>query len=55
MAEFNYIVLIHQIDVFLAELGTSEIIDGKKARNQLLDLRSLCTAMETENHIQSVI
>jgi hypothetical protein len=50
MAEFNYIVLIHQIDVFLAELGTSGMVDGDKARDQLIDLRLMCTAMEEEKN-----
>jgi hypothetical protein len=49
MAEFNYTLLIHQIDVFLAELGTSGIVDGEKARNQLIDLRILCMSMEAES------
>lgn len=48
MAEFNYAVLIYQIDVFLAELGTSGIVDARKARDQLMDLRLMCMTMETE-------
>ena len=51
MAEFNYIVLVHQIDVFLAELGTSGIVDGDKARDQLIDLRLMCMSMEAESHV----
>lgn len=49
MAEFNYAVLIYQIDVFLAELGTSGIVDARKARDQLMDLRLMCMSMEAEN------
>lgn len=48
MAEYNFIVLIHQIDIFLSELGTSGIVDGAKARDQLMDLRSMCMNMEAE-------
>lgn len=48
MAEFNYVVLIHQIDVYLSELGTSGIVDGAKARDQLMDLRLMCMTMEAD-------
>lgn len=51
MAEFDYAVLIYQIDVFLAELGTTGLVDARKARDQLMDLRLMCMTMETENLI----
>jgi hypothetical protein len=37
------------IDEFLKELGTSGMVDGDKARNQLLDLRSMCNRLEFED------
>ncbi len=49
MAEYDYAVLIYQIDVFLAELGTSGIVDARKARDQLMDLRLMCMSMESES------
>lgn len=48
MAEYNYLVLIHQIDAFLAELGTGGIVDGAKARDQLIDLRLLCMKIQED-------
>lgn len=44
----SYQILIRMIDDFLAALGTSGIVDGQKVRDQLLDLRTACTALETE-------
>lgn len=49
MTKYNYSVLIYQIDVFLAELGTSGIVDARKARDQLMDLRIMCMSMEAES------
>jgi nitrate reductase assembly molybdenum cofactor insertion protein NarJ len=41
--------LTEMIDKFLAELGTQSIVDGDKARDQLLDLRSKCEALAFES------
>lgn len=43
MAEYDvdiYKFTVEQIDKMLTELGTQSLIDGDKARDQLLDLRS---------------
>jgi soluble cytochrome b562 len=37
-------VLIQAIDEFLVALGTTEIVDAKKARDQLIDLRLMLMA-----------
>lgn len=42
----DYQIMIRAIDESLRELGTAEIIVGRKARDGLLDLRLMCTAME---------
>lgn len=44
----NYQMLIGSIDEFLIELGTAGMIDGRKVRDQLLDLRLMCEKMEFE-------
>lgn len=54
MAEYDYAVLIYQIDVFLDALGTSGIVDGQKARDQLMDLRLMCMSMEAE-HMETIV
>lgn len=41
-------IIIRTIDEFLAELGTSTIVDARKARDQLIDLRLICMTMEAE-------
>lgn len=48
MAEYDYAILIHQIDLFLVELGTSTIVDARKARDQLIDLRLMCMNLGAE-------
>lgn len=50
----NYQILIRTLDEFLVDLGTSGIIDGRKARDQLLDLRLMCERLEIET-LQEVI
>lgn len=35
----NTVDMIEVIDGFLAELGTSGLVDARKARDQLMDLR----------------
>lgn len=37
-------ILIRTIDEFLAELGVSGLVDARKARDQLMDLRLLIMA-----------
>lgn len=54
MSEVNYAVMIHQIDTFLVELGTSGIVDARKARDQLMDLRLLCMSMEADPILEIV-
>lgn len=44
----NYQILIRMIDDGLAELGTSGLIDGRKVRDILLDLRSICAQYDEE-------
>lgn len=51
----NATLMIIAIDEFLAELGTSGIVDARKARDQLMDLRLMCMTMEAEMDIISVI
>ena len=45
----DFSLLTTMIDEFLKELGTSGMVDGDKARNQLLDLRSMCNRLEFES------
>lgn len=40
----DFTLLVKFIDMCLAELGTQGLIDGDKARDQLLDLRSIILA-----------
>lgn len=40
----DFTLLVKFIDICLAELGTSSMVDGDKARDQLLDLRSIILA-----------
>lgn len=47
MVDFN--LLIMQIDASLAELGVSGLVDAKKARDQLIDLRLMCMSMAAED------
>lgn len=44
-------LLIHQIDEFLAEISMSTIIEARKSRDQLMDLRLMCMVMEDENYM----
>ncbi len=44
----NYQLLIRVIDEAMAELGTSGLIDGRKVRDILLDLRSMCAQYDEE-------
>lgn len=37
-------VLIEMIDEYLVALGTQTLVDGDRARDQLLDLRTVCVA-----------
>lgn len=37
----DFTLLVKFVDMCLAELGTSGMVDGEKARDQLLDLRSI--------------
>lgn len=46
----NNTAMIETIDGFLAELGTTGLVDARKARDQLMDLRLMfMLEMETEN------
>ena len=47
-------VIIHTIDEFLAELGTTGLVDARKARDQLMDLRLLLMA-EIPDTIESIV
>lgn len=51
----NYQFLIRTLDEFLVELGTQRIIDGRKARDQLLDLRLMCERLEKEALTEAVV
>ena len=44
----NYQLLIRVIDEAMVELGTSGLIDGRKVRDILLDLRSMCVQYDEE-------
>lgn len=44
----DFSLLTTMIDEFMKELGTSGMVDGDKARNQLLDLRSMCDRLAFE-------
>lgn len=47
---------IQIIDGFLAELGTSGIVDARKARDQLMDLRlMLMKSIEVPDTIESIM
>lgn len=46
--ECNYQILIRMIDDALAEFGTSSLVDGRRVRDNLLDLRSICSQYEIE-------
>lgn len=39
MSEDTFMLLIRMVDDYLSELGVSGLVDAKKARDQLLDLR----------------
>ncbi len=39
--DVDTVILIRTIDEFIINLGTSGIVDARKARDQLLDLRLL--------------
>lgn len=47
---------IRTIDEFLAELGTSGLVDARKARDQLMDLRLMfmATIPEIPDTIESI-
>lgn len=45
-------ILTVMIDEFLVELGTSGMVDGDRARNQLLDLRNACERIAFESIVQ---
>lgn len=47
-------VIIQTIDDFLAELGTSGLVDARKARDQLMDLRLLLMT-EVPDTIEDII
>lgn len=51
-AACNLSEITDMIDKFLMELGTQSLIDGDKARDQLLDLRATCARLEFENIVQ---
>lgn len=40
----DYDLFINTIDGFLAELGTTGLVDARKARDQLMDLRLMLMA-----------
>lgn len=44
----NYQLLIRVIDEAMVELGTSGLIDGRKVRDVLLDIRSMCAQYDEE-------
>lgn len=46
MQDYELTLLIHQIDEFLAEISHNTIIEARKPRDQLMDLRLMCMAME---------
>ena len=46
--ECDFSLIVTMIDGFLVDLGTQSLIDGDKARDQLLDLRPLCQSMQFE-------
>ena len=46
-------VVIQTIDEFLAELGTTGLVDARKARDQLMDLR-LMLMEEVPDTIESI-
>lgn len=49
------IIFIEVIDGFLAELGTSGLVDARKARDQLMDLRlMLMTTIEVPDTIETI-
>lgn len=49
------IAFIETIDGFLAELGTSGLVDARKARDQLMDLRLMFMAsIEIPDTIESI-
>jgi hypothetical protein len=41
-------IVLRTIDEFLVELGTQSLIDGDKARDQLLDVRALVSVLGVE-------
>lgn len=52
-ASCDYQILVRLIDDSLLELGITGIVDARKARDQLLDLRSLCLTLELD-HLEPV-
>jgi hypothetical protein len=48
MENCNYLSLMHNIDIILADLGSGAIADARKIRDQLLDLRLVCMTMDAE-------
>lgn len=44
----NYKLLIRVIDEAMVELGVSGLIDGRKVRDVLLDIRSICSQYDEE-------
>ncbi len=49
-------VVIQTIDEFLAELGTAGLVDARKARDQLMDLRlMLMSSIEVPDTIESIV
>lgn len=48
-------IFIRTIDEFLSELGTSGLVDARKARDQLMDLRLMFMAsIEVPDTIESI-
>lgn len=49
-------IFIETIDRFLTELGTTSVVDARKARDQLMDLRLMLMAslVEAPNTIESI-
>ena len=49
--DIDFQLLIRMIDECLIELGTASLVDGRQARDKLLDIRSIVAAMVDEEDV----